>query len=35
MKERATRYGHAKACYVTMSCDRQELCDPNFNKLTL
>ena len=24
MKERATRYGHAKACHVTMSRDRQD-----------
>ena len=31
MEERATRYGHAKACHVTMSRDRQESRDPNFN----
>ena len=31
MEERATRYGHAKACHVTISRDRQELRDPYFN----
>ena len=33
MEERATRYEHAKACHVTMSRDRQESRDPNFNTL--
>ena len=31
MEERATRYGHAKAYHVTISRDRQESRDPNFN----
>ena len=31
MKERATRYRHAKACHVIISRDRQESHNPNFN----
>ena len=33
MKKRATRYKYAKACHVTISHDRQESRDPNFNTL--
>ena len=31
IKKRATRYEHAKAYYVTISRDRQELHNPYFN----
>ena len=31
MEERATRYEYAKACHMTISHDRQESRDSNFN----